>query len=506
MAKAQGTDDLFAIFVHAGAGYHSRENEVKHLKVCELAVEAGMAFLRHGGTAVSAVEMALMVLEDAPITNAGLGSNLNEQGIVECDASIVDHFGRSGAVGAVPSVKNPIQLARRIYDKACKSPGMSRVPPNLLCGEGATNFAWNNNVVVVPNDVLISPLAGQRFKNWTFDIAEWERENPKDEMEIQAEYLRRAKPLIPADFPSIQKHIDAARRLDIQERPFRVMEAQAKDLDGPEPKIQSDGTPSTYGDNGSAESSSGVPLPDKDAYTANPRSDKDDFITDTVGAIAIDKYGNIAAGSSSGGIGMKHPGRIGPAALIGIGTHVIPVDPTDPTECAVAVVASGTGEHIASTFAASTCATRVYYSHRKAREGLFDQVNEEEAIAAMLENEFTGHPAVKNSDIDASLGLLAVKKTNEGIALFFAHNTGSFAIGSLSSRDEKAQCVMSRNPSHAPVAQGGLMIRPKNKSSGSKKRKHQGPQRRPYSPHPENTDKSCLGLDLSAAVRSTQDP
>ena len=62
-----------------------------------------MSFLRHGGSAISAVEMALMVLEDAPITNAGLGSNLNEKGIIECDASIVDHFGRSGAVGAVPS-------------------------------------------------------------------------------------------------------------------------------------------------------------------------------------------------------------------------------------------------------------------------------------------------------------------------------------------------------------------------------------------------------------------
>ncbi|KAJ6102514.1 hypothetical protein N7486_004941 [Penicillium sp. IBT 16267x] len=460
MANYQGSDGLCAIFVHAGAGYHSRENEVKHLKVCELAVEAGMAFLRHGGSAVSAVEMALMVLEDAPITNAGLGSNLNEKGIVECDASIVDHFGRSGAVGAVPNVKNPIQLARRIYDKACVSPGMSRVPPNLLCGEGATNFAWNNNVVVVPNDVLISPLAGQRFRNWTVDIAEWEREHPKDETEIREQYLRRAQPLIPAAFPSIQKQMDAARRMsEIQDRPFRVTDAEA--LDGPELKVPAGGTPPTHANNGSAEPPSGVPLPDNDSYATNPRSDKEDSITDTVGAIAVDKFGNIAAGSSSGGIGMKHPGRIGPAALIGIGTHVIPVDPTDSSQSAVAVVASGTGEHIATTFAASTCATRVYYSHKKAREGLFDQVNEEEAIAAMIRNEFIGHPAVVNSDIDASLGLMVVKKTTEGIALFFAHNTESFAIGSLSSRDEKAQCVMSRNPNHAPVAQGGLMIRPK---------------------------------------------
>lgn len=62
-----------------------------------------MAFLRNGGTAIDAVEVALMVLEDAPITNAGFGSNLTAQGLVEGDASIVDHYGHSGAVGAVPS-------------------------------------------------------------------------------------------------------------------------------------------------------------------------------------------------------------------------------------------------------------------------------------------------------------------------------------------------------------------------------------------------------------------
>ena len=60
-----------------------------------------MALLYNGGTAVEAVEMAIKALEDKEITNAGYGSNLTLEGTVECDATVVDHFGRSGAVGAV---------------------------------------------------------------------------------------------------------------------------------------------------------------------------------------------------------------------------------------------------------------------------------------------------------------------------------------------------------------------------------------------------------------------
>jgi taspase (threonine aspartase 1) len=117
---------------------------------------------------------------------------------------------------------------------------------------------------------------------------------------------------------------------------------------------------------------------------------EEDHITDTVGAVAVDGWGNIACAASSGGIGMKYRGRVGPAALVGVGTAVIPKDPNDPDETCVATVTSGTGEHMATTMAATVCAERLYQSVRKQKGGEYAEVTEDEALRSMIENEFMG--------------------------------------------------------------------------------------------------------------------
>lgn len=195
------------------------------------------------------------------------------------------------------------------------------------------------------------------------------------------------------------------------------------------------------------------------APSISPQAADADLITDTVGAIAIDIYGNIACGASSGGIGMKHRGRIGPAALVGIGASVIPLDPDDPDRTSVATVTSGTGEHMGTTMASSVCSQRVFYCQRRTSRGGIEEVTEDEAIKGFIERDFMGHPSVKASQSAGAIGVLTVKKTVDGAWLYFAHNTDSFAIASMSSEDSRPSCTMSRSNGNGSIAQGGKGIR-----------------------------------------------
>jgi beta-aspartyl-peptidase (threonine type) len=57
----------------------------------------------------------------------------------------------------------------------------------------------------------------------------------------------------------------------------------------------------------------------------------------TVGAVALDRQGNIAAGTSTGGMQGKMPGRVGDSPIIGAGTYA--------SNASCAVSATGSGEY-----------------------------------------------------------------------------------------------------------------------------------------------------------------
>lgn len=73
----------------------------------------------------------------------------------------------------------------------------------------------------------------------------------------------------------------------------------------------------------------------------------------TVGAVALDQHGNLAAGTSTGGLANKLPGRVGDSAIIGAGTYA------DNATCAVS--GTGQGEFFIRTSAARDIAALVGY-------------------------------------------------------------------------------------------------------------------------------------------------
>ena len=187
-------------------------------------------------------------------------------------------------------------------------------------------------------------------------------------------------------------------------------------------------------------------LPGQESLPKSSMNSHPNLITDTVGAIAIDCLGNIAAGSSSGGAALKQQGRVGPAALVGIGTAVIPINPKDPQKACSATVASGTGDHMSTTLAASTCARRVHSS-----------TDYSKAIGDFIAEDFMAHPSIKYSPVGGSIGALGVKKTVDGIWFYSAHNTPSFAFAYMSTGDEKPKSVMSSTSDRKNVCSGSTV-------------------------------------------------
>ena len=215
-----------AIVIHGGAGKIDRdaltpERERLYHSTLEQSLRAGHAILARGGSALDAVEAAIVVMEDAPVFNAGKGSVFTAEGKNELDASIMDGRAlQAGAVGGVTTVKNPIRAARAVMEKS---------PHVLFTNKGAEKFAADHGLEIVDPKYFFTE---RRWKQ----IQKWRKQ-------------QEAKPQAAAE-------------------------------------------------------------PDQHA----------DYFG-TVGCVALDAQGNLAAGTSTGGMTGKRFGRIGDSPIIGAGTY-----------------------------------------------------------------------------------------------------------------------------------------------------------------------------------------
>jgi beta-aspartyl-peptidase (threonine type) len=134
---------------------------------------------------------------------------------------------------------------------------------------------------------------------------------------------------------------------------------------------------------------------------------------DTVGAVALDVHGNIAAGTSTGGTLNKAPGRVGDSSLIGCGCYA--------DNLSAAVSLTGWGEPIMKLVLGKWAVDRV------AAGGSPDEAAHE-AIAYLF-NRLGGHGGIILLGPDGRVGL--------------AHNTPRMAWG-LQTREAK-QLGITRN-------------------------------------------------------------
>ena len=211
------------------------------------------SMLESGMDALEAVTIAVEMMENEPLFNAGIGSVIAADGSVTMDASIMR--GSDAAAGSVVNVKkirHPIRAAKMVLDNNW---------PVMLNGAAADEFAIKNGVEEVSQEWLTTDLRKAQWQKWK----------------------------------------------DAKSRPGSTDEDDSAMLDH---------------DEGMG----------------------------TVGAVAIDKNGILAAATSTGGMTGKPDGRIGDTPIIGAGTWA---------DQKVAVSCTGVGEAFIRTCAAHEVSTRL---------------------------------------------------------------------------------------------------------------------------------------------------
>jgi beta-aspartyl-peptidase (threonine type) len=259
---------MFGLAIHGGAGSLPRAEmggagELPYRAGLAAALQAGFDLLEAGASSVDAVARSVMVLEDNPLFNAGLGAVFTLDGRNELDAAIMDGASlAAGAVCGLTRIKNPIELARAV---------MEHCDYVMLGGAGAEEFAAQRGLEFAP-------------ASYFHTAPRWQ----------QLERIRG-------------------------------------------------------GDAGIS------------AFTLSHIG--------TVGAVALDRNGHLAAATSTGGMTGKRFGRIGDSPIIGAGTYA------DDRSCAVS--ATGHGEVFIRAAVAHDICARIRFGGRGLAEAVREVVLQE---------------------------------------------------------------------------------------------------------------------------------
>lgn len=150
---------MIALCIHGGAGDRQPSpDDSRILEALNGALDAGWAVLEMGGSALDAIQVAIGVLEDEPLFNAGRGAALTLDGKVELDAALMDGATeRAGAVIGIQRVRYPIAAARAVLEYA---------PHVVLAGEGAEQFALAHGCDRVEPSFFVTERAQQALERF----------------------------------------------------------------------------------------------------------------------------------------------------------------------------------------------------------------------------------------------------------------------------------------------------------------------------------------------------
>ncbi|KAF8210540.1 nucleophile aminohydrolase [Mycena galopus ATCC 62051] len=400
------------VVVHGGAGVHSKTSEAEVKKALQLACTQTLSstFPASGSTAPSALELverAIISLEDSPLLNAGYGSNLTLAGTVECDAALMDgRTGDFGSVGAVSGIRNPICLARLILEHARVPDPLGRIPPLTLVSHGAHAFAEDFSRFFAGNQDGGKFLVAPELLVTPRARKTWEVW--KARLEGASSSADEGQDVV--DLHAMQDTVGAVAFVS---------------------------SPTSISNSGSSSNSnSNLPY-------------------------------SIAAGVSSGGILLKHTGRVGEAAVFGAGCWAQAEasrsgDAKRKSRVGMACSVSGTGEYIVRANLARTIAEALddasppttSMAENQGGDETDDEEEEDVDVHSILQRvlaeEFwipSRSPA--NPDPSAGVVLLTTEEDGRGetvARLWCAFTTPSMAIAYASSDNPLGKALILRRP------------------------------------------------------------